>query len=317
MSATQSAAKTPASHAEFDRIATSAIPALRLHCYRLVGSLDDAEDMAQEALTRAWRHRERVVDPERIRPWLYRIATNACLDLLDRRRRHPVTSIGHAADWPEPIPDPWLQGDTPRDPAQIVIQTESIDLAFLTAVRLLPPRQRAILVLQDVLGRSASDVAEALGMTAAAVYSAIRRARGLVRSNTGDLRTLSRGQPDERAIARRYLEAWNRADVAGLADLLAEDARMAMPPDPQLFAGRSAIAAYFESILTEPAGRRVQLLPTNANGGPAFIVLSPNLPAGSAEPIGVKVLIVRDGHIAEIRGYMGASLASRFCVHSR
>jgi RNA polymerase sigma-70 factor, ECF subfamily len=267
--------------------------------------------LVQEALTRAWRHRGRLDEPGGMRPWLFRIATNACLDHLDRRRRQPATSMLEDGKWPDPIPDGWLPSDPGGgDPAEILIRREAIDLAFLTAVQALPPRPRAILVLRDVLEWSASDVAAALEMSEAAVNSAVRRARRLIEERT--CRQAPAAQPDEWAIARRYLEAWVRADMAGLADLLASDARMAMPPDPRRFEGRSAILPYFAAILGEPPERRIQLRPTRANGGPAFIVLAPDSRIGSVTRIGVKVLLVRDSRIAEIRGHMDADVAKRF-----
>ena len=296
---------------EFGLLVAPVIPALRLHCYRLVGSLDDAEDMVQEAIARAWHHRRRLADSDGLRPWLFRIATNACLDLLDRRRRRPETHPLEGDSWPEPIPDGWLLGYRDEgDPLAIVIRREAIDLAFLTAVQALPPRPRAILVLRDVLAWSASDVAEALEMSEAAVHSAVRRARRLVEGRTAW--PTSTTQPDEWAIARRCLDAWSRADMAGLADLLTADARMAMPPDPRRFEGRAAILAYFTSIFAEPPERRVQLRPSRANGRPAFVVLAPDPQTGTTSRIGVKVLIVRDARIAEVRGYMRSDLAERF-----
>jgi RNA polymerase sigma-70 factor (ECF subfamily) len=309
--ATRDARPQLAVHSDFGRLVAPLIPALRLHCYRLVGSLDDAEDMVQETLTRAWRHRGRVTDPGGMRPWLFRIATNACLDLLDRRRRRPATSVLDEGSWPEPIPDDWLESDRgDGDPAAILIRKEAIDLAFLTAVSALPPRPRAILILRDVLEWSASDVAEALDTSEAAVHSAVRRARRLVEDRAA--RPTLSTQHHEWAVARRYLDAWSRADMAGLADLLAADARMAMPPDPRHFEGRSAILAYFATILAEPAERRLQLRLTRANAAPAFVVLAPDAPNGATSRIGVKVLVVRDARIAEIRGYMRADLAERF-----
>jgi RNA polymerase sigma-70 factor (ECF subfamily) len=283
---------------------------LRLHCYRLVGSLDDAEDMAQETLTRAWRHIDRLTDPDGLRPWLFRIATNACLDLLDRRRRDPATSVAIGDDWPDPIPDGWPLGDRrDGDPAAVAITNERIDLAFLTAVQRLPPRQRAILVLRDVLEWPASDVAEALDLSEAAVHSAVRRARrGIQDENAG----VTSDGPDAWEIARRYRDAWRRADMTTLASLLAEDARMAMPPDPRHFEGRPAILSYLGTVLNEPPEGRISLRPTRANGGPAFIVLSEGGRTGTATRLGVKVLVVRDGLIVEIRGYMRVDLAERF-----
>jgi RNA polymerase sigma-70 factor (ECF subfamily) len=153
---------------DLGRLVAPLRPALRLYCYRLVGTLDDAEDMVQETLVRAWRQRNRVYDLSGFRPWLYRIATNACLDYLDRLRRRRQTMLSNAPElgWPDPLPDPWLTGVSEAaddaDLADQLIRRERVGLAFLAAVQLLPPRQRAILVLRDVLDWPAAEVAAAL-----------------------------------------------------------------------------------------------------------------------------------------------------------
>ncbi|OGO58667.1 MAG: hypothetical protein A2V85_15325 [Chloroflexi bacterium RBG_16_72_14] len=290
------------------------LPGLRLHCYRLVGTLDDAEDMVQEALVRAWRTRGRLADTEGLRPWLYRIATNACLDLLARRRRRPATSLEAELGWPDPVPQAWLAGGSPGDPVDAVLRRESVGLAFLTAVSVLPPRQRAMLVLRDVLDWPAADIAEALETSVAAVYSGVQRARATIRERSADATDATHGDADSdlTGIADRYIDAWERADVAGLAGLLAADARMAMPPDPRLFRGRPAIVRYLASVLAEPPERRIGLARTSASGGPAFLVLEPDPVTGLPHAIGVKVLLVRAGEIVEIRGHMRASLAAWF-----
>ena len=307
----------PLDRDEFDACVGPVIPALRLHCYRLVGSLDDAEDMVQDALVRAWRHGDRLEDRAGLRPWLYRIATNACLDLLDGRRRRPTTTLDEGLGWPDPIPNAWLEPSRAGgDPADMLIRQETVSLAFLTAVHVLPPRQRAMLVLRDVLEWPVQEVADALETTVAAVYSGVRRARvAIVRQRSP---SQSRGAPpavgqaQASDVARRYLDAWERADATGLAELLAADARMAMPPDPRVFKGRAAILRYFEAIFSQPPERRIGLAPTSANGQPAFIVLEPDPTSGTLQAIGIKVILVRDRRIAEIRGYMRADLAARF-----
>ncbi|MEW5989965.1 MAG: RNA polymerase subunit sigma-70 [Chloroflexota bacterium] len=301
---------------EFEQLAEPLVPALRLHCYRLVGSLEDAEDMVQETLVKAWWYRGRLRDKGGARPWLFRIATNACLDLLDRKRRRPTATLHDELGWPEPVPDSWLApGPAGNDPAESVLRRETVGLAFLTAVQVLPPRQRAMLVLCDVLEWPASDVAKALETSVAAVYSGVRRARAAIRVRA------PRRPPDSpsaialadaSALARRYLDAWERADTTELAHLLAADARMAMPPDTRRFDGVDAIIGYFGSILSQPPEQRIRLAPTSANGLPAFIVLAPDQATGALRRIGLKVLLPRDGRIAEIRGYMRADLAARF-----
>jgi RNA polymerase sigma-70 factor (ECF subfamily) len=300
---------------QFERLVEPLVPALRLHCYRLLGSLDDAEDTVQETLIRAWRRRDRLAEPSGLRPWLFRIATNASLDLLDRRRRRPTVRIVEEAGWPDPVPNQWLNGADGGDPADVFLRRESVGLAFMAAVQLLPPRQRAILVLRDVLEWSAADVAEALETTSAAVNSGLERARAAIRARLPADRSasFSATTPDARDVARRYLDAWERADTTSLARLLTVDARMAMPPDPRTFEGPAAIVGYLETaIFSVAAGRRISLQPTLASGQPAFVVLEPDETTGEGRRIGVMVLTVQGGRVAEIRGYMRADLAARF-----
>jgi RNA polymerase sigma-70 factor (ECF subfamily) len=302
--------------AQFERLVEPLVAALRLHCYRLLGSLEDAEDTVQETLIRAWRRRDRLAEPSGLRPWLFRIATNASLDLLDRQRRRPTVRIVDEAGWPDPVPDHWLDGAVGGDPADGYLRRERVGLAFMAAVQLLPPRQRAILVLRDVLEWSSADVAEALETTPAAVNSGLQRARVAIRQRlpAGRSASLSSAAPaDAREVARRYLDAWERADTTSLARLLAVDARMAMPPDPRTFEGRAAIVAYFDTaIFSVPAARRISLLPTVASGQPAFVVLEPDGASGEPRRIGLMVLILQGRRVAEIHGYMRADLAARF-----
>jgi RNA polymerase sigma-70 factor (TIGR02960 family) len=299
---------------EFEDLVEPLVPALRLHCYRLLGSLEDAEDTVQETLIRGWRRLDRLADPSGIRPWLFRIATNASLDLIDRRRRRPTARLVEETDWPDPLPDHWLGGG--GDPANGLLRRESVGLAFIAAVQLLPPRQRAILVLRDVLDWSVRDVAEALETTPAAVNSGLQRARVAIRERlpADGPASFSTAAPDDaRDVARRYLDAWERADMTSLARLLAVDARMAMPPDPRSFQGRSAIVGYLQTaIFSVPAGQRISLQPTVASGQPAFVVRQPDETTGQPQRIGLMVLTVQRGRIAEIRGYMRAELAERF-----
>lgn len=301
---------------EFERVAEPLVRGLRLHCYRLVGSLEDAEDMVQETLVRAWRNRERLRDEGGARPWMFRIATNACLDLLDRKRRRPTATLDGEFGWPDPLPETWLATDLGgSDPVDSVLRRETVGLAFLTAVQLLPPRQRAMLVLRDVLDWPAADVAEALSTSVVAVYSGVRRARealrvGAPRPSRDTMPAID--QADALAVARRYHDAWERADTAELARLLAADARMAMPPDPRVFNGPEAIIGHFASMFGQPPEQQIRLAPTSANGQPAFIVLGPDESTGALRRIGLKVLLVRDERIVEIRGYMRADLAARF-----
>ena len=302
---------SPIEDDEFNGLVEPIIPALRLHCYHLLGSLDDAEDMVQEALVRAWRHSDRLDSQAGLRPWLFRIATNASLDLLDRRRRRPKATLDESLGWVDPIPDRWLGSGRDGDPVDALLRQEAVSLAFLTAVQVLPPRQRAMLVLRDVLEWPAGDVAEAIGTSLAAVHSGVRRARMAIRERSPDSPA---PVPQAWAVARRYLDAWERADSTGLANLLAADARMAMPPDPRVFVGRQAILQYFTSIFDQPEDSRIRLAPTLANGGPAFVVLTPETASTKLRRIGLKVMLIHGRQITEIRGYMRPDLAARFDI---
>ena len=243
-------------------------PELRIHCYRMLGSLDDSEDLVQETFLRAWRGRERFGADGRweLRAWLYRIATNACLDVL--RRRPPrvmppdVAEPGDPSVAPSPPADlPWLQPYPTL--AEDVVARETIELAFIAAIQHLPPRQRAVLILRDVLGWTAADAAEHLDLTVAAVNSALQRARATLRDRLGERTEWSRGSArseEERELLRRYVDAHERADTDALAALLREDARLTMPPHPVWYDGREAIrvaaAQGFDPDFRAPADRR-------------------------------------------------------------
>ena len=224
---------------------------LRIHCYRMLGSLDDSADLVQETFLRAWRGRERFGADGRweLRAWLYRIATNACLDVL--RRRPPRVMPPDVAEPDDPSVAPSPQADLPwLQPyptlAEDVVARETIELAFIAAIQHVPPRQRAVLILRDVLGWSASDAAEHLDLTVAAVNSALQRARATLRDRLGDRSEWSRGSArseEERELLRRHVDAHERADTDALAALLREDARLTMPPRPVWYDGREAIRA--------------------------------------------------------------------------
>ena len=235
---------------------------LQVHCYRMLGSFEDAEDLVQETFLRAWRGRASFGADGRfsLRAWLYRIATNACLDVLRsrprrscrRRWRRPGTRprrLRRPADlpWLQPYPDRLLESIAPPEdePGAVVVARETIELAFLAAIQHLPPRQRAVLILRDVLGWSAKDTASLLEASVASVNSALQRARATLRDRLPERRTewapASGPSDEERELLRRYVEAHERADVDALAELLREDARLTMPPHPTWYEGREAI----------------------------------------------------------------------------
>ena len=246
---------------------------LIVHAYRMLGSLDDAEDAVQEALTRAWRGRGTFQRSISLRAWLYRITTNTCLDMIEQRRRAP-SLIHH--DGISPIPDDVL-GDASAEPEARYDAHESVSLAFLTALQLLPPRQRAVLILRDVLAWQAAEVGQLLEISVPAVNSALHRARTTIsgqydRPNRSPDR-LPAAEPGRlRAMLERYVRAWETADIAGLVALLREDAVVSMPP-AVLIRGRRAIGAFLSGSVFG-GGVRIRLVPIGANRTPAFALYS-------------------------------------------
>jgi RNA polymerase sigma-70 factor (ECF subfamily) len=248
---------------------------LQLHCYRLLGSLQDAEDAMQETLLAAWRGFERFEGRASLRTWLYRIATNQCLNARRAAGRRPAkewdvpgmqppepTRLGEVV-WLEPYPDALMEGAL--GPAARYEQAESVSLAFVTALQLLPPRQLAVLVLRDVLGFHASEVAEMLDTTVDSVNSALKRARtGMERRRPSP----AAASPAEADVVAAFGRAWESADVDGLVALLTDDVFVSMPPMPFEYVGRELAAQFCAGLFG--AGRRFDLVPSRANGQPAF-----------------------------------------------
>jgi len=226
-------------HSAFAELAERYRPELQVHCYRMLASFEDSEDLVQETFLRAWRNRASYEGRSTFRAWLYRIATNACLDFLDRRNdRTPVPSeLPDSASevlYLQPYPDRML----PEDPQESVVARETIELAFIVAVQHLPPRQRAVFILRDVLGWPASKAADALELTVASVTSALQRARVTMREQLPDRRLAWRSPAtdelsnDERGVVKSYIDAHERNDLDGLMSLLRDDLRFAMLPEP-------------------------------------------------------------------------------------
>jgi RNA polymerase sigma-70 factor (ECF subfamily) len=318
-----------ADHGAFATLVEPHRAELRVHCYRMLGSFDDAEDLVQETFLRAWRRRATFGADGRValRAWLYRIATNACLDVLRTRPRRVLPEeLGPAGDpaSPPPAPNdlPWLQPFPDRliapagdDPDAVVVERETIELAFLAAIQHLPPRQRATLILRDVVGWSAADTATTLDMTVASVNSALQRARATLRERLPARRTeWTRGSTadhDERALLQRYLAAHERSDLEALAALLREDARLTMPPIPYWLDGRDAIVEAMRRAF-DPGFGRMRALATAANRQPAVAhYLQP--PGGSGfTPLAVDVLHVEDGLVATISSFVSPELFAAF-----
>ncbi len=303
---------------------------LQVHCYRMLGSFQESEDLVQEAFLRAWRRRNTFEGRSTFRAWLYRIATNACLDFLDRHPRRPraydAAAGGNVAVrpppavlWLEPYPDqlmdPAAQGDA--DPDAVVVSKETIELAFLVAIQHLPPRQRAVLILRDVLGWSIADTAELLDGSVASVKSASARARATVKEHLPERREEWAPAADataaERAVLQRYIEAHEQGDPQAVAVLLAEDVRLTMPPEPVWFAGREALAGLHAGVF-DPASPwfhgRWRSVPIGANQQPAVAQYCERPSADETKGLSgafkgqvLDVLRVEQGKIVEITSF--------------
>ncbi|HEX3815107.1 MAG TPA: sigma-70 family RNA polymerase sigma factor [Mycobacteriales bacterium] len=255
---------------------------LQVHCYRMLGSLQDAEDALQEALLAAWLGLEGFEGRSSVRTWLYRIATNRCLNLLRSSGRRPVTAAPlpvqtpeptHLGEvpWLQPYPDALLEGlsDQAPGPEARYESREAISLAFVTAVQLLPPNQRAVLLLRDVLGYRASESAELLGLTENAVTSALKRARATMDSARSADPPPAPGAPAERALLDRFVAAFTDHDVAALVALMTDDVWVRMPPLPFEYRGRAAVQQFFTAI--QEHWRRIdRIVAVGANGQPAW-----------------------------------------------
>jgi RNA polymerase sigma-70 factor (ECF subfamily) len=279
--------------------------ALEVHCYRMLGSAPDAEDLAQETLVRAWRALERFEPRVQFQTWLYRIATNACLDELERRTRRPQPV--------DPFPDrPSTEMASPTyDPAARYAIREGMELALLRAIQELPGRQRAVLIFRDVLGWTAQEVGEVLDSTVASVNSALQRARGTIDRHLPETTGRAR-DPAERELLSRYVAAFEHADMDGLVALLREDALLRMPPQPSVRGGLE-IARFLLETVAHGDPTRIRHRPTWANGRPAFTVQL-RAEDGTWIPHGVGVLEIEEGRIVRIEAFLDPTLLARFGV---
>ena len=309
---------------------------LHAHCYRMLGSVQDAEDALQDALLRAWRGLPRFERRSSTRAWLYKIATNTCLDLIARRPKRvlpidygpptdphegPGTPLVESV-WVEPYPDEriGLQAGMAAPEARYE-QRESVELAFIAALQHLPGLQRAVLILREVLGFSAREVADALDTTVASVNSALQRARNAVddrlpeASQQATLRAL--GDEELRAIVERYMDAWERGDVEAVVAMLAEDATITMPPMATWFRGDGVAVflaewAFSGRVYDAEGDRRVRVVQARANGQPAIGTYAWNERAGAFLPTVLQVLTFAGGRISEITGFVDPSAFPRF-----
>jgi RNA polymerase sigma-70 factor, ECF subfamily len=303
---------------------------LRAHCYRMLGSANDAEDALQEALLRAWRGLPRFEGRSSVRSWLYTISTNVCLRAIERRPKLVLPiDYGPAADphegpgapliesvWVEPYPDRGLSlDDVLAGPDARYEQRESIELAFIAALQHLPARQRAVLILREVLGFSAREVAEALDTTPGSIDSALQRAHKTVderlpeQSQQATLRAL--GDEGLREIVDEFVAAWERTDIDAIVAMLADDAAMTMPPLPTWYRGREAVRAFLRgSVLTSTARRR--MIPTRANGQLAFGHYVREADEETFVPHAIHVLTLDGAKVAEITAFLTPEAFERF-----
>jgi len=293
---------------------------LQLHCYRILGSAQDAEDALQETLLAAWRGLARFEGRSSVRTWLYRVATNCCLKALRSASRRPPVNwpppgvnppqpsrVGEVI-WLQPYPDMLLEGlaDASPGPEARYEASEAISLAFVAALQALPPRQRAVLILRDVLGFPTSQVAGILGSSEDAAASALKRARAAMRDQfpPATARPLPPrpDSPGERDLVDRFTRAYQAGDVAGVVALLTEDIAVTMPPLPLEYHGREAVAGFLAATGLRP-GRRTRIVPTRANGQPAFGFYARDPQAGIFHAAGLLVLTLSGGSICAMTGF--------------
>ena len=323
------------SQQEFGALAEQHRRELQAHGYRLLGSAQEAEDLVQETLLRAWRRRETFEGRASFRAWLYKIATNLGLDMLRQRARRtlpvargPVASTDEPIPpdvrepiWLEPFPDDLLVSGEANPEARYSAR-ESVSLAFMTALHLLPPRQRAVLLLRDVLDWQASEVAELLDMTVPGVKSTLHRARATLGKYypSPALDTPPAPALDEakRDLLQRYVRAWEAADMEGLMALLTTEATFSMPPVPAWYQGRENVGALVaKTIFSGQAKGRWRLLPTRANGQPAFGLYRRDQTDGGYAVYGIQVVTLAGDEIADITTFRTPALGALFNLPAR
>ena len=299
---------------------------LLAHCYRMLGSVHDAEDLVQETYLRAWRSYDSFEGRSSLRTWLYRIATNACLNALESRKRRPLpTGLGQPSSdpdgplqeltevpWLEPVPDTMVAADVSVDPATVVTSRESIRLAFIAALQHLPPRQRAVLILRDVLRWKAAEVAEALDTSVAAVNSTLQRARAQLdkvapTSDTVET-TLS---ADQRELLERYVAAFEDYDINAIATMFTEEAIWEMPPFTGWYQGAQVIARLIAKNCPAQRADDMRLVPTTANGQPAYGLYMRDRD-GVHRAFHLQVLTVEDGKVTHVVAFFERELFAKF-----
>jgi RNA polymerase sigma-70 factor (ECF subfamily) len=324
----------PARHGDqdaFQRLAEPYRRELQLHCYRMLGSLQDAEDLVQETFLRAWRGIDRFEGRSSFRSWLYRIATNACLNALASRqsaRRLLPEAHGPASDrlpdgapateiaWLEPYPDALLEGiaDAAPGPDTRYEQHEAVQLAFVAAIQHLPARQRAVLLLRDVLGWTAAETAVLLDASVPSVNSALQRARATLgkRLPNGQPQTRAAADDRQRALLERYVQTWENADLDGFVALLREDAVLSMPPYLEWYIGPVSIRRLLTYAWRAGGSGGRRLLPTAANGQPAFALYAHGRTSTDYPAHSIWLPTLQGGAIAGLTGFIDARLFARF-----
>jgi RNA polymerase sigma-70 factor (ECF subfamily) len=306
---------------------------LRVHCYRMLGSFDEAEDLVQETFLRAWRKREQYAGRASLRAWLYKIATNACLDFLDRTPRVipeldlPVARDSYLAPRP-PVEVPWLQpypdrlfepaADAGEEPDAVAVARETIELAFLAAIQHLPPRRRAVLILRDVVGWPAREIARLLQTTPASINSSLQRARAELKEQLPARRSdwTAESGKEERAIVQRYMAAIIACDDDAIAKLLREDVRCSHQPgagghdgpEPTWYGGRERVLEGWAPALHGPHALEFRMLETRANGHPAVATYVKW--DGRFRAFALDALVIVDGEVAEVTNFVPAVFGS-------
>ncbi len=298
---------------------------LTAHCYRMLGSVHEAEDLVQEAFLRAWRSYDRFENRSSLRTWMYRIATNVCLTALDGRKRRPMpTGLGQPSSdprgsldlrsevtWLEPLPDSVVWGAAPADPAAAVVDRESIRLAFIAALQHLTPRQRAALILFEVLNWSAAEIAELLDTSVAAVNSSLQRARVTLRQLDTDQEPEPLGDQQREDFLAAYADAFERYDIDRIVELLAADAVWEMPPYAGWYSGPEAIGALISTHCPAEGPGDQRMIPISANGQPAFALYMRG-PDGKHRPFQVQVLTLGASGVRHVSSFFDTTLFARF-----
>jgi RNA polymerase sigma-70 factor (ECF subfamily) len=282
---------------------------LHVHCYRLLSNPHDADDALQETMLRAWRHLDSYSERAGLRTWLYRIATNACLRMLERR---PVELM--------PYPDRLLEvaDAAVPPPERVAAERETFEIAYVTAVRVLPPRQRAALVLREALGLSSAEIAEALETSVPAVNSALQRARATIDASADSLpRHAAVDGAEERRVVDAFLAAWAAVDIEALVAVLSRDAVLTMPPEDVRIEGGAAVGEFFGSVPAEGRLDRIRLVETRANGQPALAAYMREDDESDHSAYGIMVVTIAGGRVAAITGFPGRDVFETFALPLR